>query len=114
MDKPLGSVWRSGYIDGRELWEISESPTDGGAADIARSYTVGRERCSEVREQATLTNLQFPRRGCLVNFHTDNEKTIRIKDYLTCEERHSVSNAAHCTFFYVLQPSEYKSTKLKL
>ncbi|GFS41278.1 hypothetical protein NPIL_335401 [Nephila pilipes] len=62
------------------------SPTDGAAADIARRYTVGRER-DALRFAGTSTILQLPRRGCLANFHTDREKAI--KDYLTCEERHS-------------------------
>ncbi|GFS54316.1 hypothetical protein NPIL_363371 [Nephila pilipes] len=68
----IASVWRSSHVDGRALWEIPTSPRDGAAADIARCYTVDRERRSlEVRQPATSPNLQLPRRGCLVNVHAD-------------------------------------------
>ncbi|GFT86171.1 hypothetical protein NPIL_539751 [Nephila pilipes] len=43
-------VQRFSHVDGRVLWEIPTSPTDGTAADLPQCYTVGRERerCSEV------------------------------------------------------------------
>ncbi|GFT73944.1 hypothetical protein NPIL_51201 [Nephila pilipes] len=89
------SVRKSSHVVGRALWEISTSPTDGAVADIARCYSLERERererYSEVREQVTSPNLQLPRRECLVNVHADHQKAIRIKDYLTCEEWHSES-----------------------
>ncbi|GFT78504.1 hypothetical protein NPIL_602431 [Nephila pilipes] len=50
-----------------------------------------RNRCSEVYEQATSTNHQLQRRGCLVNVRADRVKAIRIKDYLTCQGRLSES-----------------------